>query len=350
MQFPKRAALAVLALTTVAAVHATVGAATTTPTYASEIAYTRSRPAFSPTRIVNVANATAFRSAVSNLRAGDLVRATAPFTVSGETIVSKRLSSPAVVDLSGTTVTFANSTNTNAPALYLNDPSNLRIYGGVFTTADTGGYCILAHGAQHVLMWGFVAHDCGNSGVYLTTIQAAFTDNDFQGEVYKAGEHTAYDPHAEKGTGLHGVLLWDAGRSTYDYARNRFAFYVHDQPSGAAISYGTATAAPSMGDNTIILKAVNITKAALSQVAGNALQFWGCGRYGVDVKYEEATNTAGRALDANGESGTMLSGVTVEYGRASNTNQNRRMNEPISPSAVWDKRGAPAYRDVQPAP
>jgi hypothetical protein len=318
-------------------------------TYDQAIAYTQVRPPFTALREVDVGDATGFKNALANLQPGDLVKATAPFTVSGETIIGAKLSSPAVIDLTAG-VTFDNNTTSNVPALYLNDPSNLRIYGGTFTTDDTGGFCVVAHGAQHVLMWGFVAHDCGNSGVYLTTIGAAFTDNDFQGEVYKAGENLNWDPHAEKGTGLHGVLLWDAGTDTHDFARNRFAFYAHDQPSGAGISYGTPTAAANMGGNIIYEKAVNVTDVALVQVGGNALQFWGAaGGYGVDVKYLEATNTKGRALDANGESGTELAGVTVEYGIASNTNQNTLMNEPISPSVVWDPRGGAVYQNVAPA-
>lgn len=339
------------ATTSTATTTTTTGTTTTgggSETYDQAISYTQSPPAFTASREIDVTSASQLAGALSNLQAGDLVKATAPFTVTGETIISNRPSATAVLDLTG--VTFDNDTTSNVPALYLNDPANLRIYGGTFTTDDTGGFCVVAHGAQHVLMWGFVAHDCGNSGVYLTTIAAAFTDNDFQGEVYRAGENLNWDPHVEKGTGLHGVLLWDAGSSTYDFSGNRFAFYVHDQPSGAGISYGTPTAAANMGGNVVIEKAVNITDVALVQVGGNALQFWGAaGGYGVDVKYLEATNTEGRALDANGESGTELAGVTVEYGIASNTNQNTQMNEPISPSVVWDPRGGAVYQSVTPA-
>jgi hypothetical protein len=331
----------------------TTGTTTTTsgsgdPTYAQEISYTQSPPAFTPSRTIDVTTATQLKSAIGNLQPGDLVKATATFTVSGETIIANRLSAPAVLELDG--VTFDYGGGSNLPAVYLNDPSNIRIFGGTATTEKTGGFCILAHGAQHVLWWGFYAHDCGNSGVFLSTVSAPFTDNDFQGEIARAGLNLNWDPHAEKGTGLHGALLWDSSTTAYDYSGNRFAFYVHDQPSGAGISYGSGAAAPNMAGNVIIEKAVDLTDVALSQVGGNGLQFWGGGSYGVDVKYLEVDNAEGRALDAPGMySGTTLKGVTVDYGRASNTNLNTRMNE-SNPTQPWDVWHGIGYQNVLPTP
>jgi hypothetical protein len=340
--------------TTQSTVTSTTTTATTTttsgsgdPTYDSEIAYTQSPPAFTPSRTIDVSSGSELKTALANLQAGDLVKATTSFTVSGETIIGNRLSAPAELDLTG--VTFDYGGGANVPAVYLNDPSNLRIFGGTATTEKTGGFCIVAHGAQHVLWWGFYVHDCGNSGVYLATIQAPFTDNDFQGEITRAGLNLNWDPHAEKGTGLHAALLWDSSTYTYDYSGNRFAFYIHDQPSGAGISYGSGAAAPNMAGNVIIEKAANLTDVALSQCGGNGLQFWGAGGYGVDVKYLEVNTAEGRALDAVGTWSSNLQGVKLEYGRASNTNLNTQMNE-SSPTLPWDIWHGIVYQDATPTP
>ena len=73
---------------------------TTTSSYEQAIAYTKTRPAFTPTRTVNVSSAGALKSAIENLRPGDLVRASTAFTVSsGSTdplVIANRLSAPAV--------------------------------------------------------------------------------------------------------------------------------------------------------------------------------------------------------------------------------------------------------------
>src|SRR5690242_19518160 len=60
--------------------------------YGRAISYTRTRPAFTAARVVEVSDAKGFRSALANLQPGDLVKATADFTVDGETVISKRLS------------------------------------------------------------------------------------------------------------------------------------------------------------------------------------------------------------------------------------------------------------------
>jgi hypothetical protein len=311
-------------------------------TYERAIAYTRTRPSFSPSRIVDVSTASQFESALSNLQAGDLVRATGSFTISGKTVISNRLSSWAVLDLSSK-VTFDYSGGANYPAVWLKNPSHLRIYGGILTTDGTGGACILSHGMQHVLWWGFVCHDAGNTGVALYSAESPTTNNDFQGEVYRAGENLAWDPHAERGSGLHAVNLDDLGN--HAFSDNRFAFYIHDQPTGAGIEYGTDGTAPVR--NTIYERAANLTFVSRTQTGGNAIQFWGVSGQSADIKYLRADNIQGRALQAGGMfPGAKLSGVRVEYGHASRTNLNPR----YAGQSPWDRRGGVAYTTVRPAP
>lgn len=326
---------------------------TTTPssageTYDQAIAYTQSRPAFTPTRTIEVGSASQLQSALSSLQPGDLVDATGSFTVTSETVIKNRLSSPAELDLSG--VRFANSSGKNAPAVWVDNAQNLYIYGGDLSTADTGGPGIDLYGSQHVLWWDFTIHDTGNSGFMAQAIGGPVDHDDFQGTISKVGQNLGWDPHAEKGTGLHGANLWDAN-TTANFTNNRFAFYAHDIPTGACVELGNDQPTSLATGNVLYLKCVNETDVALSQTGGNALQLWGdTNTLGLDVKYLEADNTQGRALDNQGlYLGQSLAGVTVADGQAAKTNQNSKLNEP-SNGLPWDWRGKVNYQNVLPTP
>jgi hypothetical protein len=313
--------------------------------YADAISYTSTRPSFVPSRTVTVGTASELLSAIANLQPGDLVKATAAFTVAGETVIKNRLSAPAELDLSG--VSFLYAGGANLPAVWMANAQNLYIFGGDLSTAGTGGTCLLDYGSQHVLWWGFYAHDCGSGGFAAMPVGAAVSGDDFQGEVTKVGQNLARDPHSEKGTGIHAALLWDSG-SDYAFMNNRFAFYVHDIPTGAGVEVGNSVVAPASG-NVLYLRAVNLTDVSTIQTGGSGIEFWGVGGLGMDVKYLEVENAEGRALDANGlYAGSSLGGVTVEYGRASGTNQNPNLNEPQN-RLPWDPRGGVVYQMVQPA-
>jgi hypothetical protein len=314
-------------------------------TYQKAIAYSQTRPAFTPQRTVGVSTETQLQSAIANLQAGDLVRATRSFTVSGETIIANRLSSPAVLDLTG--VSFVYSGGANRPAVWLNNAANLFIYGGDTSTADTGGSCIVVYGSQHVLWWHFSAHNCGGTGFGAAAIGGPVDHNDFQGTIWKVGQNLAWDPHAEKGTGLHGANLWDANQSG-NFTNNRFAFYAHDIPTGACVEFGNDHPTSNAIGNVLYLRCVNETEVATQQTGGNALQIWGdTNTLGLDVKYLEGDNLEGYALLTNGVySGQTAKGVTVEYGRASDTNLNRR----YAGKNPWQTSEGVVYRDVRPAP
>jgi hypothetical protein len=314
-------------------------------TYDQAISYTRTRPAFTPLREIEVSSAARFKSALSGLRAGDLVKATAPFTVYGTTQITNQLSSWAVLDL-GSYVTFDYNGGRNYAAVYLHNPGYLRIYGGIVTTADTGGACILSHGMRHILWWGFYVHDCGGTGVGLLGADdgGPTTGNDFEGEITRAGENHAWDPHTEKGSGEHGANLDDGGY--FPFAHNRIALYIHDQPSGAGIEYGASKGYPPR-HNTIIEKAVNLTFVSRIQTGGNAIQFWGIEGQSADIRYLEVSHAQGYGLfDGGMYSGTSLSGVTLEHGRATKTNLNPR----YAGERPWRSGHGVVYKRVQPAP
>jgi len=324
--------------------------ATNTSPYEQAISYTKTRALFTPTRTIDVRSASQLRSAITNLRPGDLVRATADFTVSSSSaealVIKNRLSAPAVIDLTGHLVRFVYSGDKDYSAVLLDNPENIRIYGGDLSTSHRGGDCLRSYGAQHVTWWYFTAHDCGGTGAALFGGQAATEHDDFSGTIWGVGQNLAWDPHLEKGTGLHCVNLDDD--NIYPFEHNRFAFYCHDISSGAAIEYGAAhRTGPKPRKNTIYLLAVNLTEVAKSQTGGNGIQFWGADGQSAVIRFIQVDHAEGFALwDGGMNAGTSLEGVTVVDGRASNTNRNPR----YAGRNPWSDRLGEVYQTVLPAP
>jgi len=347
---PRTTTTSTTTTTTTPTTTTTTQTTTTTPSagsgsYDEAIAYTQTRPSFTPTRTVGVSNAAELQSALSGLQPGDLVKATSGFTVSGETIIKNRLSAPAELDLTG--VRFVYSGGSNLAAVYLNNAQNLYIFGGDLSTAGSGGTCLVDHGSQYVLWWGFYLHDCGGSGFAAFTSGAAVDHDDFQGEITKVGQNLAWDPHLEKGTGEHGAILWDSNFS-YAFTNNRFAFYAHDIPTGACVEVGSPLVAAAAGGNVLYEKCVNATDVAAIQTGGNALQLWGnTSNLGLDVKYLEGTNLQGFAVRDHGVyAGQICKNVTVERGIASNSNQN-----PLyAGQNPWETGCSENYQNTQPSP
>jgi hypothetical protein len=291
---------------------------------------------------VNVTTAAALKTAISTLQPGDLIKATTPFTVtsaSGPALtISARPSSTAEIDLTG--VTFVYNGGQNENGVFIGNAANLNIFGGTITTSSTGGVCLRDYGSQHVLWWGWSVHDCGSTGFQPQSVNAAVTNNDFQGTITNVGQNLAYDPHSEKGTGLHGANLWD-NVGTFTFANNRFALDEHDIAVGACVEFGNDTGtAPG---NTLYLRCVNETDVSHVMTGGNGIQFWGgaMGSAGLDIKYIECQNLQGACVYSIANS----SGVTVEYGRASHTNQNPQVT-----GGIWNKTRGIVYQDVIPAP
>lgn len=316
----------------------------TANTYNHVIAYTRHRPAFTAKRTIAVRNAAELEAAISNLRPGDLVKATTRFRVTGGMVIRNRLAAPAELDLSG--VSFVYSGGYNVQAVLINNARNLYIYGGNLSTAGTGGTCLTDHGSQYVLWWGFYLHNCGGSGFAAFTAPGSgpVDHDDFQGTITKVGQTLAWDPHSEKGTGVHGAILWDA-QTSYAFTNNRFAFFAHDIPTGACVELGNEQPASQAAGNVLYEKCVNETEVAQRQTGGNGLQLWGdTDNLGLDIPYLEVVHAEGRALETGGiDQGQSLAGVTVDYGRAVNTNLSPR----FAGQDAWDTYGGVVYKRVR---
>ncbi|MDX6480013.1 MAG: hypothetical protein QOG85_523 [Gaiellaceae bacterium] len=255
--------------------------------------------------------------------------------------LAKKPSGPVVLDFgtrqsiwnpaaeSGNYVAFSSTSPSRYAGLFVHDSTNLRIYGGDYSS--TGGPGIVVEGGTtDNVFWDFYVHDTHWDGIDLFPLTVggdAITGNSFRGEITRWGGNVSspsWDPHAEQGTGIHGAQVADVS-SGGPFTGNTLALYVHDGMTGAGIQFGQPTGGGAITGNTIYVKAVNLTKASTSQVAGNALQFWGNHDLtGTVIGWAEGTNLQGRVVDANGMSGLLyITGlVTVLHGRHTNTNLN----------------------------
>lgn len=285
------------------------------------------------------------------IQPGDLINV-AGVTFTGEvTLANKQLADYAEIHFDATTKFVGVSSVQNLPAVWINNDSHIRFYGADISDSAAGGQAgdgILVYDSDHVSWWGFVIHNTGRNGLSVYSVNKTNDSLDFKGEISNWGLNTAWDPHAEKGTGLHGANLAD---SNYGVQNSRFALYLHDGPSGAGIQAGGASSTDLFKNNTIYAWCQNLTKVALSQAGGNCVQYWGENVTGNVIKYLEAENLQGRPFETGGMySGQSLSSNTIEYGRASNTNLNKNINDSIPQSVLWDYQFGTVFVDVSPLP
>jgi hypothetical protein len=240
------------------------------------------------------------------------------------------------------------------PAVWINKDSHVRFYGGDISDAASDGMAgtgIDLYDSSYVSWWGFIVHDVGGGGLFLTGINSLSSHLDFKGEVYDWGHNLNWDPHAEKGTGLQGVTIAD---SNYGLSDSRLAFYIHDSKFGSGLEIGGSRSTDGAWNNMIYLRCQNLTMQATSQIGGNCVQAWGYNVTGNDYKFVEADNLEGRPYDANGMySGQSLATDVVEYGRGSSTNLNPNLaqTESAIPATMsWDTRKSSSFLDVAPNP
>jgi hypothetical protein len=262
--------------------------------------------AYTPNRIA--ATPAGFAAIMATLRPGDVVEVK-PMTITGEVSFDQRLSAPASVYFDeGVRFTGALE-GSNRPAIWLH-ASNLRLYGG--DVSNVAQDCVRVQagsadtsGPANIRWWGLRIHDCAGTGFSVQGTYYPNTGLDIQADIWACGQNINLDPHAEKGTGLHGAYL--GGGSTI--SSGRFVFYVHDQPTGAAVSIGA-----NLQSSQLWVEASRITFQATSEVAGNAIQFWGDNNQNVTVMDVEANDLAGRVVETDGLLGG--SGLVIDHARA----------------------------------
>jgi len=247
-------------------------------------------PAFTPARTVLVSTPGELRQAVAALRAGDLIKAKVGFVDVGGTLhlPQLQLSSPARLDMSGITLRTG-AAGSLEHALTIRRSRNLQIVGdGTVTARGNSGVWI--EDSDDIVVWGPLIRDCAGTGMMVQGINRPQTGLRVYVRVTNCGvDYRRLDPHAEKGTGVHGVYLGGANHPS----SGSFALDVYDQHTGAAVQAGA-----HLERAELAVRAKRITFEARSQVAGNALQLWGSCR-SVTVTYLEAEDVA-RAVETDG--------------------------------------------------
>lgn len=302
--------------------------------------------AASPKRTIEVHSVAQFWHAWNSIRPGDVVDVHG-VTFTGETILTnKHLSAPAQIHFDART-RFVGPSGGDFPAVWIDSDSNVRLYGGNVTN-PRGGAGILVEDSAWFTWRGFVVHDTASCGLMVQGIKTANTHLDIEGDISHWGLDLAFDPHQEKGTGLHGAMLADA---YYGVEDSRFVLTVHDGAAGAGVTAGGARPTDVFRDNTLSVRCRNLTMRATSQVAGNCLEFWGQNVTGNVVEYLSASNIQGRPFDANGmDSGQSLASDVILYGRATRTNLNPylgRTESGIPATTRWDPRFGTKFRNVR---
>lgn len=304
-------------------------------------------PAFTPVRTIDVYTKSAFWTAWNAIQPGDEIDVHG-VAFTGESVFNKQLSGWAEVHFDSAT-TFTGAAGSNLPAVWIKGCRYVRFYGGDLTN-PLGGSGITLYDASYFTWWNFTIHDTANTGLFVQGINTAVDHVDLKGEISHWGLNLALDPHAEKGTGLHGANLADAN---YGVKNSRFALYVHDGAAGSGVEAGGSKSTDGFWDNTLYLWCQNLTMEATSQVAGNCAQVWGENTTGNDFAYLEAENLEGRPYDANGVySGQSLATDSVVFGRAGNTNLNpylAKTESTLSATTAWDTRHGTLFSDVLPA-
>lgn len=304
------------------------------------------RPRFTPKRTIEVHSLDQFWSAWNAIAPGDLLDVHG-VTFTGETILTnKHLSGWAEVHFDAST-RFVGPSGGDLPAVWIKSDSDVRLYGGSVTN-PRGGAGVIVYDSAWFTWRGFAIHDTAGSGLMVQGITTANDHLDLEGDISRWGLDLALDPHAEKGTGLHGALLADA---YYGVENSRFVLTLDDGATGAGVEAGGARPTDVFRNNILYLRCHDLTKEATTQVAGNCLEFWGQNVTGNVVKYLSASDIKGRPFDANGmDAGQSLRSDVVVYGRASDTNLNPnlgRTESSIPAGERWDRRFGTVFRNVR---
>ena len=300
------------------------------------------RPAFRPSRTITVNTAAGFWHAWNRLRPRDEILVHG-VTFRGEVkLLHKQLAGWAEIHFDSATKFVGVASAVNLAAVWINDVSHVRFYGGDVSDSASGGMAgagVVVYDSSYLSWWGVKIHDVGGSGMYLTGIKRASDHLDVKADVSDWGHNLKWDTHPEKGTGLHGVNIGD---SHYGVNQSRFAFHVHDSPVGSGLEMGGAVATDGARGNEVYVWCRNLTIVTPDGQAGNCAQLWGQNVTGNIFRFVLAQHLSGRPYQTSGMfANQSLATDRVVYGRASRTNLNRAYG-----AIRWDPRYGTVFENV----
>lgn len=300
------------------------------------------RPAFRASRTITVDTAAGFWHAWDRLRPRDEILVHG-VTFKGEVkLLHKHLDGWAEIRFDRTTKFVGVASAINLAAVWIDDVSHVRFYGGDVSDSASGGMAgpgVVVYDSSYLSWWGVRIHDVGGAGMYITGIKRASDHLDFKADVSDWGHNLKWDPHPEKGTGLHGANIGD---SHYGVNHSRLAFHVHDSRVGSGLEMGGAVATDGARGNEVYVWCRNLTIVTLDGQAGNCAQVWGQNVTGNTFRYILAQHLSGRPYQASGMfANQSLATDRVVYGRAARTNLNRAYG-----AIRWDPRYGTVFENV----
>jgi hypothetical protein len=318
-----RAAPLLAAVAIVSSLPAAAGAsAAARPTFASLTAHlVPPRPSLRGATVVS--SAAGFARAVASARAGQTIEVRGNVRVPGEFTGFDRVVRGGTVNVVfDPGAGFTGGAGPHLPAVWLKGAGGWRIWGG--TVANPSGNGILVYGMPGPFVWtGFSVSGTADTCVAVYPVDGDVDRLTLVGRAGTAAPDLAYDPHAEKGTGIHAWNIADANGGVV--AHSTFAADVVDQATGAGVEVDTSRIGPGV---TLYARARRLgfpvpgtswTGRAREQVAGNVVQLWGGTPPGsLRIAYVEGADIQGRILETSGvDRGASLSRVTLVRGRIS---------------------------------
>lgn len=277
---------------------------------------------------------------------------------------------------SGNYVKFVYAGTGNFDAFWLNACSNLTIFGGDLTTTKDGNG-ILVNAPSHDVTWyDAYLHGIAGSGISVRgSTSSGVASNVYnlkiRAEVNGFAMNPIYDPHSDKGTGVHALILHGNTGGIHD---STFAIYGHDTlaPGGKSLTgvvypEGTGGSVIEQGNDALAnynndimyAKGINLMMepghgtnpgSTGVQTGGNLFNLWGHIKLnGNVIGWAEATNTTGSVIHS--DNGSWFPGspaLTVQHGRHSNTNQYTGGSNIPQPYPTTDPAGTPlgiVYQD-----
>lgn len=191
---------------------------------------------------------------------------------------------------------------------------------------NRGGNGIHSQGATHHCVFdGAMAQDMGADGYALFGGAYGPGHDNFMRLRAKniALESAKFDPHAEKGTGLHGMNFQDSNKNPW--YNNIIAIHCSDCPGagGSVLECGVASGGAQPYGNTYYVKGERMLFFAKSQSGGMGINMWGGPQHDNTFAIIEVEDVAGYAMNM-GAQGGQLTNVKVLKGKATNACRNPR--------------------------
>jgi hypothetical protein len=276
-------------------------------------------PQFEWARHIVCTTRAAFNTAYTNMRPGDWIDCRG-IIFTGQVNCRRGLGALAKI-------TYDSGCKFTGTAIGSQPSSCLEVTGAGFTQhlfargatmTNPGGNGIHCQGGMHhCALDGPLIENMGADGV--DWFGGAYGDtysNFLRAEIANIGlQSPRFDPHAEKGTGLHGMNLQDNDRSAV--RDNIVALNVRDCPQygGSAIECGVVGGGAQPYRNQYYVKASRLRMVAKSQTAGNGVNLWGGPQHDNTFHVVEVEDIAGHAVHTDSSSAT-YSNVVVRQGTA----------------------------------